>query len=55
MIRDMDHAIAVQRRRFKAKRKGIAAAVKRYLRAVHGKRYYTELRDFERHGRDGGR
>lgn len=45
MIRDMDHAIRVQRRRFKAGRTGIAKAVQRYLRRVHGKRYHAEARE----------
>lgn len=44
MIHDMDHAIAVQRRRFKAGRKGIAKAVRRYLRR---ERYQSELRGLE--------
>lgn len=55
MIRDMDHAIAVQRRRFKAQRKGIAAAVRRYLLRVHPKRYDDEARDLVLRAREGGR
>lgn len=47
MIHDIDHAIAVQRRSFKAGRKGIAAAVRRYLRRMHPRRYQIELRDLE--------
>ena len=55
MIRDMDDAIAVQRRRFKAARKGIAASVRRYLRRVHGKRYFAELSALESRAREAGR
>ena len=55
MIRDMDHAIAVQRRRFQAGRKGIAAAVRGYLRRVHGKRYRSETRELIERAQGGGR
>jgi len=55
MIRDMDHAIRVQRRRFQAGRTGIAKAVRRYLRRVHSKRYDVEAHDLVLRARDGGR
>ncbi len=55
MIHDMDHAIAVQRRRFKAGRKGIAKAVRRYLLRVHPKRYHSEARDLVERAQGGGR